>query len=70
MWAQPNTLPFIFVNRFKCRLGFDVRTIPLETQASAPVSWRKTGRMAEMQFGPAIKFTDIPVKIEQREKNK
>lgn len=31
------------------------------------VFWRKIGRMAEVQFGPAIKFTDNPEKIEQRE---
>jgi hypothetical protein len=32
------------------------------------VSWHKTGRMAQIQFGPPIKFTDDPEKIEKREK--
>lgn len=30
------------------------------------VSWHKTGRMAEMQFGPTIKSTMSAEKIEQR----
>ena len=32
------------------------------------VSWHKTGRMAQIQFGPAIKFTQDPDKIAKREK--
>jgi hypothetical protein len=32
------------------------------------VSWHKTGRMAQIQFGPPIKFTGDPEKIDQREK--
>jgi hypothetical protein len=32
------------------------------------VSWHKTGRMAQIQFGPAIKFTQDPDKIDKREK--
>lgn len=32
------------------------------------VSWHKTGRMAQIQFGPAIKFTQDPDKITKREK--
>jgi len=32
------------------------------------VLWHKTGRMAEIQFGPAIKSTRDPDKIEKREK--
>jgi hypothetical protein len=32
------------------------------------VSWHKTGRMAQIQFGPAIKFTPDPDKIAKREK--
>ncbi len=32
------------------------------------VSWHKTGRMAQIQFGPPIKFTNDPEKIEKREK--
>jgi hypothetical protein len=31
------------------------------------VSWHKTGRMAQVQFGPAIKFTQDPDKIDKRE---
>ena len=31
------------------------------------VSWHKTGRMAQVQFGPAIKFTRDPDKIDKRE---
>ena len=34
------------------------------------VYWHKTGRMAQIQFGPAIKFTEDPEKIEKREKSK
>jgi hypothetical protein len=30
------------------------------------VYWRKTGRMAQIQFGPPIKFTENTEKIEQR----
>lgn len=33
------------------------------------VAWHKTGRMAQIQFGPAIKFTRDPDKIEKREKS-
>jgi len=32
------------------------------------VLWHKTGRMAQVLFGPAIKATDNPDKIEEREK--
>jgi len=32
------------------------------------VSWHKTGRMAQIQFGPAIKFSRDPDKIDKREK--
>jgi biopolymer transport protein ExbD len=32
------------------------------------VLWHKTGRMAQIQFGPAIKFTQDPDKIAKREK--
>jgi hypothetical protein len=32
------------------------------------VLWHKTGRMAQVQFGPPIKFTDDPKKLEKREK--
>ena len=32
------------------------------------VSWHKTGRMAQILFGPAIKFSESPETIEQREK--
>jgi hypothetical protein len=32
------------------------------------VSWHKTGRIAQIQFGPPIKFTKDPEKIEKREK--
>jgi hypothetical protein len=32
------------------------------------VSWHKTGRMAQIQFGPAIKSTWDPDKIEKRER--
>ncbi len=32
------------------------------------VSWHKTGRMAQIQFGPPIKFTGDPEKIDKREK--
>jgi len=31
------------------------------------VSWHKTGRMAQVQFGPAIKFTQDPDKIDKRD---
>jgi hypothetical protein len=31
------------------------------------VSWHNTGRMAQVQFGPAIKFTQDPDKIDKRE---
>jgi hypothetical protein len=31
------------------------------------VLWHKTGRMAQIQFGPAIKFTNDPDKIAKRE---
>jgi|SRR5712664_885573 len=34
------------------------------------VSWHKTGRMAQIQFGPAIKSTNDPEMIEKREKGK
>ena len=34
------------------------------------VSWHKTGRMAQIQFGPAIKSTSDPDKIEKRENSK
>jgi hypothetical protein len=34
------------------------------------VYWHKTGTMAQIQFGPPIKFTDKPEKIEQREKGR
>jgi hypothetical protein len=34
------------------------------------VYWHKTGRMAQIQFGPPIKFTQDPKKIEHREKSK
>jgi len=34
------------------------------------VYWHKTGRMAQIQFGPPIKFTEDPEKIEHREKSK
>jgi hypothetical protein len=34
------------------------------------VFWHKTGRMAQVQFGPPIKFTGDPEKIEKREKSK
>jgi hypothetical protein len=35
------------------------------------IYWHKTGRMAQVQFGPPIKFTINPEKIEQRiEKDK
>jgi hypothetical protein len=30
------------------------------------VYWRKTGRMAEIQFGPPVKFTANEAKLEQR----
>lgn len=30
------------------------------------IYWHKTGRMAEVQFGPVIKFTMKPGKLEQR----
>jgi hypothetical protein len=32
------------------------------------VSWHKTGRIAQIQFGPPIKFTNDAEKIEKREK--
>jgi len=32
------------------------------------VSWHKTGNMAQIQFGPAIKSTRDPAKIAKREK--
>src|SRR5713226_10223840 len=32
------------------------------------VLWHKTGRMAQIQFGPAIKFSRDPDKIDKREK--
>jgi hypothetical protein len=32
------------------------------------VSWHKTGRMAQIQFGPPIKFTTDSEKIEKRER--
>jgi len=32
------------------------------------IYWHKTGRMAQIQFGPAIKFTPDPDKIAKREK--
>ena len=32
------------------------------------VFWHKTGRMAQLQFGPAIKFTGNPEKIDERQK--
>jgi hypothetical protein len=31
------------------------------------IYWHKTGRMAQVQFGPSIKFTMTPEKIERRE---
>src|SRR5713226_5299931 len=34
------------------------------------VLWHKTGRMAQVQFGPPIKFTDDPKKLEKRKKRK
>jgi biopolymer transport protein ExbD len=32
------------------------------------VLWHKTGRMAQVQFGPPIKSTRVPEKIDEREK--
>jgi len=32
------------------------------------VLWHKTGRMAQVQFGPPIKFTSDPEKIQKKEK--
>lgn len=32
------------------------------------VYWRKTGRMAQIEFGPTIKYSDDPQKISDREK--
>jgi hypothetical protein len=34
------------------------------------VYWHKTGRMAQIQFGPAIKFSQDPEEIGKREKGK